>query len=233
MKLCFIVVVVVVLVLMGNVFVQDVLFEKGKLSYYFGYDYGNNLVELIGCGEQLDINLVVKGLQDVYVKKQLVIIVEQLKLVVEVFQKCEQGCVQVVKVEYEKVVVENKIKSDQFIVVNKVKVGVQFLLSGVQYCVIEVGKGVKLIQVSIVQLEVVGLFLYGQCLIEVCLVQQILLIKVSEVEMKVMCEILLQMLVGLKWEVILLLDQVYGVDLCILFLLNVVVQFEIKLVSVK
>ncbi len=70
MKLRSIAVAVAALALTGNAFAQDIASEKGKLSYYFGYDYGNNLAELTGRGEQLDINSVVKGLQDAYAKKQ-------------------------------------------------------------------------------------------------------------------------------------------------------------------
>ncbi|MFY1079617.1 FKBP-type peptidyl-prolyl cis-trans isomerase N-terminal domain-containing protein, partial [Escherichia coli] len=79
MKLRSIAVAVAALALTGNAFAQDVSSEKGKLSYYFGYDYGNNLAELTGRGEQLDINSVVKGLQDAYAKKQPAITAEQLK----------------------------------------------------------------------------------------------------------------------------------------------------------
>jgi len=66
MKLRSIAVAVAALALTGNAFAQDTSSEKGKLSYYFGYDYGNNLAELTARGEQLDINSVVKGLQDAY-----------------------------------------------------------------------------------------------------------------------------------------------------------------------
>lgn len=61
MKLRSIAVAVAALALTGNALAQDTTSEKGKLSYYFGYDYGNNLAELTGRGEQLDINSVVKG----------------------------------------------------------------------------------------------------------------------------------------------------------------------------
>ncbi|MDA4540583.1 FKBP-type peptidyl-prolyl cis-trans isomerase N-terminal domain-containing protein, partial [Escherichia coli] len=85
MKLRSIAVAVAALALTGNAFAQDIASEKGKLSYYFGYDYGNNLAELTGRGEQLDINSVVKGLQDAYAKKQPAITAEQLKPAVEAF----------------------------------------------------------------------------------------------------------------------------------------------------
>ena len=64
MKLRSLVVAVAAFAMAGGALAQDVSSEKGKLSYYFGYDYGNNLAELTARGEQLDINSVVKGLQD-------------------------------------------------------------------------------------------------------------------------------------------------------------------------
>ncbi|MCU1216876.1 FKBP-type peptidyl-prolyl cis-trans isomerase [Stenotrophomonas maltophilia] len=233
MKLRSIAVAVAALALTGNAFAQDIASEKGRLSYYFGYDYGNNLAELTGRGEQLDINSVVKGLQDAYAKKQPAITAEQLKPAVEAFQKREQGRAQAAKAEYEKAAAENKTKSDQFIAANKAKAGVQSLPSGVQYRVIEAGKGAKPTQASTVQLEVAGPFPYGQRPTEARPAQQIPSIKVSEVEMKAMRETLLQMPAGSKWEVTLPPDQAYGADPRTPFPPNVAVQFEIKLVSVK
>ncbi|MBW8777031.1 MAG: FKBP-type peptidyl-prolyl cis-trans isomerase [Stenotrophomonas sp.] len=209
MKLRSIAVAVAALALTGNAFAQDIASEKGKLSYYFGYDYGNNP------------------------KKQPAITAEQLKPAVEAFQKREQGRAQAAKAEYEKAAAENKTKSDQFIAANKAKAGVQSLPSGVQYRVIEAGKGAKPTQASTVALEVAGPFPYGQRPTEARPAQQIPSIKVSEVEMKAMRETLLQMPAGSKWEVTLPPDQAYGADPRTPFPPNVAVQFEIKLVSVK
>lgn len=113
------------LALTGNALAQDTTSEKGKLSYYFGYDYGNNLAELTGRGEQLDINSVVKGLQDAYAKKQPAITADQLKPAVEAFQKREQGRAQQAKAEYDKAAAANKTKSDAFLAKNKSTAGVQ------------------------------------------------------------------------------------------------------------
>ena len=63
--------------------------------------------------------------------------------------------------------------------------------------------------------------------------QQIPSIKVSEVEMAAMREVLLQMPAGSKWEVALPPDKAYGADPRTGFPPNVAVVFEIKLVSVK
>ena len=91
MKLRPIAVAVAALALAGSAFAQDTTSEKGKLSYYFGYDYGSNLAELQERGEPLDVNSIVKGVQDALAKKQPAVSAEQLKPAVEAFQKREQA----------------------------------------------------------------------------------------------------------------------------------------------
>jgi len=233
MKLRSIAVAVAALAVTGTAFAQDIASEKGKLSYYFGYDYGNNLAELTGRGEQLDIASVVKGLQDAYAKKQPAITADQLKPAVEAFQRREQGRAQAAKAEYEKAAAENKTRSDQFLAANKAKPGVQSLADGVQYRVIEAGSGAKPTQASTVALEVAGPFPYGERPNPARPAQPIPSIKLSEVEMAAMREVLLQMPSGAKWEVTLPPDKAYGADPRTPFPPNVAVQFEIKLVSVK
>ncbi|HET6397783.1 MAG TPA: FKBP-type peptidyl-prolyl cis-trans isomerase N-terminal domain-containing protein [Pseudoxanthomonas sp.] len=233
MKLRSIAVAVAALAMAGGAFAQDTTSEKGKLSYYFGYDYGNNLAELVDRGEQLDVNSVVKGLQDALAKKQPAINAEQLKPALEAFQKREQARAQQAKAQYDKVAAENKTKSDQFLAQNKAKAGVQTLANGVQYRVLEAGNGAKPTQASTVQLEVAGPYPFGQRPEQARPAQQIPGIKVSEVEMAAMREVLLQMPAGSKWEVALPPDKAYGADPRTPFPPNVAVVFEIKLVAVK
>jgi len=233
MKLRPIAVAIAALALAGSAFAQATTSEKGKLSYYFGYDYGNNLAELAARGEQVDVNSVVKGLQDAMAKKQPAITAEQLKPAVEAFQKREQARAQQAKAEYDKAAAENKTKSDQFLAQNKAKPGVQTLASGVQYRILESGTGAKPTQTSNVQLEVAGPFPFGQRPEQARPAQQIPSIKVSEVEMAAMREVLLQMPAGSKWEVALPPDKAYGADPRTPFPPNVAVVFEIKLVAIK
>ena len=162
MKLRPIAVAVAALALAGSAFAQDTTSEKGKLSYYFGYDYGSNLAELQERGEPLDVNSIVKGVQDALAKKQPAVSAEQLKPAVEAFQKREQARAQQAKAQYDKAAAENKTKSDQFLAQNKAKPGVQTLPSGVQYRILETGTGAKPTQASNVQLEVAGPFPFGQ-----------------------------------------------------------------------
>jgi len=85
MKLRLIAVAVTALALTaGNAVAQDTSTEKGRLSYALGYDLGRNAIE---SGEQVDVNTVLKGLQDGYAKKQPAVSVEQLRTAVQAMQK--------------------------------------------------------------------------------------------------------------------------------------------------
>ena len=201
--------------------------NKNDLSYALGYDLGRNLVE---SGEAVDINTVIKALQEGYGKKEPTVAVTQLRTAVEAMQKRQM---EKAKAAFDKASAENKTKSDAFLAQNKAKAGVQTLASGVQYRVIEAGAGAKPTQASTVALEVAGPFPYGQRPTEARPAQSIPSIKLSEVEMAAMRETLLQMPAGSKWEVTLPPEKAYGADPRTPFPPNVAVQFEIKLVSVK
>jgi peptidylprolyl isomerase len=211
----------------GNAAAQDTTTEKGKLSYALGYDLGRNAVE---SGEQVDVNTIVKGLQDGYAKKQPSVPVDQLRTAVQNMQQRQQAKA---KAEWDKAASTNKAKSDQFIAANKAKAGVKSLPSGVQFREIEKGTGAKPTQASTVQLEVAGPYAWGERPQQARPAQQIPAIKVSEIEMAAMREALLQMPAGSKWEITLPPEKAYGADPRTPFPPNVAVQFEVKLVSVK
>lgn len=211
----------------GNAAAQDTSTEKGKLSYALGYDLGRNVVE---SGEQVDINAIIKGLQDGYAKKQPAVPVDQLRTAVQNMQKRQA---EKAKAEWGKAAAANKTKSDGFLAQNKAKAGVKALPSGVQYRVIENGTGAKPTLASTVQLEVAGPFPFGERPPQPRPAGQIPGVKLSEIEMPAMREVLQQMPAGSKWEVTLPSDKAYGADPRTGFPPNVAVQFEIKLVSVK
>jgi peptidylprolyl isomerase len=215
------------LFLAGNAVAQDTSSEKGKLSYALGYDLGRNAVE---SGEQVDINTVIKGLQDGYAKKQPSVPVEQLKVAVQNMQKRQA---ERAKAEWDKAAAENKTKSDSFIAQNKAKAGVKALPSGVQYRVIETGTGAKPTMASTVQLEVAGPYPFGIRPQQARPAGQVPGMKVSEIEVAAMREVLQQMPAGSKWEVTLPADKYMGNNPQTGFPPNMAVQFEIKLVSVK
>jgi len=211
---------------------QDTTTEKGKVSYYFGYQFGRDLAE---SGEQVDLAAVYKALQDGYAKKQPALTEEQLRPAVQAMQKRQQTKMEQAKANYEKVAAENKTKSDQFMAQNKAKPGVKSLPGGVQYRVIENGTGAKPTTASTINLEVLGPFGYGQRPPEASAAkaQPLTGIKMSEVEMTGMREALQQMPAGSKWEVYLPPAMAYGANPRSPFPPNVAVSFEVKLVSVK
>ena len=211
----------------GNAVAQDTSTEKGKLSYALGYDLGRNAIE---SGEQVDVNTIVKGLQDGYGKKQPAVPVEQLRTAVQNMQQRQQAKA---KAAWDKAAAENKTKSDTFLTQNKAKAGVKSLPSGVQYRVVENGTGAKPTQTNTVQLEVAGPYAWGERPQQARPAQNIQAIKVSEIEMPAMREALLQMPAGSKWEITLPPDKAYGADPRTPFPPDVAVQFEVKLVSVK
>ena len=232
MKLRSLAVAVAALALSGAALAQDTTSEKGRLSYYFGYDYGNNLNELTARGEQLDIDSVVKGLQDAFAKREPAITADQLRPAVEAFQQRERARAEQARAQYEKAAADNKTRSDSFLAENRAKAGVQTLAGGVQYRVIEAGRGAKPTTGSSVALEVAGPFPYGQRPAEVR-VQNVPEIKMADVELQAMRDVLLQMPVGSKWEITLPADKAFGADPRLPFPPNVAVQFEVKLVSIK
>lgn len=227
MKLRLIAAAVAALFLAGNAVAQDTSSEKGKLSYALGYDLGRNAVE---SGELVDINTVIKGLQDGYAKKQPSVPVDQLRTAVQNMQKRQA---EKAKAEWDKAAAANKTKSDGFVAANKAKAGVKSLPSGVQYRVIETGTGAKPTMANTVQLEVGGPFPFGERPAQARPAGQVPGIKLSEIEVAAMREVLQQMPAGSKWEVTLPADKYMGADPRTGFPPNVAVQFEIKLVSVK
>jgi peptidylprolyl isomerase len=217
----------------GNAVAQDTSSEKGKLSYALGYDQGRQLAELMAAGEQLDAAAVAKGVQDAMGKKPPAIPADQLRPVFENFQKRQQARVQKAKSDWDQAAATNKTKSDGFIAQNKAKAGVKTLPSGVQYRVIENGSGAKPTQASTVQLEVAGPYAWGERPQQARPASQVPGMKISEIELPAMREVLQQMQAGSKWEVTLPSDKAYGADPRTGYPPNVAVQFEIKLVSVK
>jgi len=108
----------------GAASAQDTTSDKGKLSYAIGYDMGNNIAELVANGEAVDINTVVKALNDAYAKKPPSVDVAQLRTAV---QGMQQRQVAKAKAAFDKASTENKSKSDAYLAQNKGKPGVKSL----------------------------------------------------------------------------------------------------------
>jgi peptidylprolyl isomerase len=208
--------------------------DKNALSYALGYDLGRNLVE---SGEAVDINTVVKALQEGYGKKEPTIPVAQLRSAVETMQKRQ---VEKAKAAFEKASAENKTKSDAFLAQNKSKTGVKSLPGGIQYRVIEAGSGAKPTQASNITMQYKGALSDGRTFVDTFSPQQgqtaapaPMAIKVSDIPLVGLREAILQMPTGARWEVVLPADKAYGNTPQSPVGPNQAVVFEVKLVSVK
>jgi peptidylprolyl isomerase len=208
--------------------------DKNALSYALGYDLGRNLVE---SGEAVDINTVVKALQEGYGKKEPTVPVAQLRTAVETMQKRQM---EKAKAAFDKASAENKTKSDAFLAQNKAKAGVQSLPGGIQYRVIEAGSGAKPTQASNITMQYKGALSDGRTFVDTFSPQQgqtaapaPMAIKVSEIPLTGLREAILQMPTGARWEVVLPADKAYGNTPQSPVGPNQAVVFEVKLVSVK
>jgi peptidylprolyl isomerase len=215
---------------------QDTTSEKGKLSYAIGFNTGVELAELTARGEAVDVNTVIKAIQDAYAKKQPAVPVDQLKTAVENMQKRQQAKMEA---EFAQLSNQNKTQSDAFLAQNRAKAGVQTLPgSTVQYRVIEAGNGAKPTQASDVQLNYKGSLPDGTVFVDTAQAAQgqqagPVTMKVSQIPLAGLREALLQMPSGARWEVVLPGDKAYGTDMRAGRMANQAVVFDVKLVSVK
>ncbi|TXH65282.1 MAG: FKBP-type peptidyl-prolyl cis-trans isomerase [Lysobacteraceae bacterium] len=220
----------------GAVAAQDTTSEKGKLSYAIGYKTGIDLAQLMASGEQVDINTVIKALQDAVARKDPAVPADQLRTAIQNMQKRQ---IAKAKAEFEKLAAENKTKSDAFMAQNKAKSGVKTLPSGVQYKVIEAGGGAKPVQASQVTIEYKGTLPDGRVIIDTAQAGPNqpagpVPIKVSEVPLAGLREALLMMPTGARWEVAIPGgDKGYGSGPEAGEMANQAVIFNLKLVSIQ
>ena len=206
---------------------QDTSSEKGKLSYALGYQLGREAIE---SGEALDLNTMVKALQDGYAKKDPAVPVEQMR---DAYQAMQQRLGAKAKAAFDKAAAENKSRTNTFVAETRAKAGVKSLSDGVLYRVMEVGNGRKPTPASSVELEVAGPFPWGQRPPQAQPAQKMPSTKLSEIEMPAIRDALLQMPQGSKWEIALPPEKAFGADPRSPVPPNVAVVFEVKLVSVK
>lgn len=206
---------------------QDTASEKGKLSYALGYQLGREAVE---SGEALDVNTMVRALQDGYAKRDPAVSVEDMR---NAYQAMQQRMATKAKAAFDKAAAENKTRSDAFLAQFKANTGVRSLPNGALYRVMETGNGPKPTPASTVELEVSGPYPWGQMPQQAQAPQKMPGTKLSEIEMPAIREVLMQMPAGSKWEIALPPEQAFGADPRSPFPPNVAVVFQVRLVSVK
>lgn len=211
----------------GMASAQDTTSEKGKLSYALGYQLGREAVE---SGEALDVNTMVKALQDGYAKRDPTVSVEDMRTA---YQGMQQRLATKAKAAYDKAAAENQARSTSFMTQFKAQAGTRQLPNGTLYRVLEVGNGAKPTPASTVSLQVAGPYPWGQVPQNAPAPQNMPDTKLSEIEMTAIREALMQMPSGSKWEIALSPDKAFGADPRSPFPPNVAVVFQVKLVSVK
>lgn len=129
--------------------------DKDKLSYSIGADLGKNFKNQ---GIDVSPEALAKGMQDAMNGAQLALTDQQMKDVLNKFQK---DLMAKRTAEFNKKADENKVKGETFLTENKNKPGVVELPSGLQYKVITSGNGVKPGKSDTVTVEYTGRLING------------------------------------------------------------------------
>lgn len=203
--------------------------NKPVLSYAIGYDLGKDLADQ---KVDVDINAVIKALQDGFAKRAPAHSQEQMDAQLAGLQ---QRMVAQARAEFERVANENKAKSDAFLAANRSKPGITTLPSGIQYRVIEPGTGAKPTAASTVQMHYRGSVSTGQEFANTYAQQNPTpaSFKVGEFPIRGVQEVLALMPAGSRWEVFLPSDKAFGNDPRSPVGPGQALVFDIKLVSVQ
>lgn len=182
--------------------------NKPVLSYAIGYDLGKDLADQ---KVDVDINQVIKALQDGFAKRAPAHPQEQMDAQL---QGLQQRMVAQARAEFERVANENKAKSDAFLAANRGKQGVTALPNGIQYRVIETGTGAKPTANSTVRMHYRGSVSTGQEFANTYAQQNPTpaSFKVSEFPIRGIQEVLVLMPAGSRWEVFLPPEMAFGND---------------------
>jgi len=109
--------------------------EKDKTSYGIGVDVARNFK---GLGIDLDLDILIKALRDVYSGEKLLMTEEELRVTMNAYRA---ELMQKQAVAQRKAAEENQKKGDAFLAENKTKEGIVALPSGLQYKILNAGNG--------------------------------------------------------------------------------------------
>jgi FKBP-type peptidyl-prolyl cis-trans isomerase FklB len=155
-----------VAILSGMIFAADKpaeeLSQMQKVSYLIGYDMGKNFSQ---NEIKIDMDLLTKGVNDASSGKDSMFSKEEMQKIMMAFQQ-EMMAKQKVLMEKRKKEMEiqgekNKEQGDKFLAENKKKPGVKTTPSGLQYIVINEGKGDSPTDDDIVVVDYVGTLIDG------------------------------------------------------------------------
>ncbi len=116
---------------------QELTTDKDRNSYMIGMNFGNQMKNI---EEQVDLDVVIRGLQDAFGGKETKLTTEEAQQISNDFRA------QLQEIQQQKVAKmgeENSSKGAAFLVENKDKAGVKSTESGMQYQVLREGNGPK------------------------------------------------------------------------------------------
>jgi FKBP-type peptidyl-prolyl cis-trans isomerase len=181
------------------------LSNRAELSYALGYEAGRDLGQ-----RKLDIDIatVLRGVQDGYSSRKPAYAPQEMQQVIHAMQ---QKMVAEARAAYEKLAASNLQKAREFFAKNKAKQGVVTLPSGVQYKVLENGKGNKSPAIdSKVTLQYRGEFLDGMVFDNTEDRGKPVVFPVNQM-IPGWRQIITRMHVGDHWQVFIPPDQAYGI----------------------
>ena len=134
---------------------QDLSNEKNKVSYMVGMDIGNNLSQI---KDEIDVAVLVKGLEDVLAGRETKLTEEQANQVkMEFMQRLQAKAME----EQTAAAARNRSEGEAFLAENAKKSGVTTTESGLQYQVLTEGSGKKPSATDRVRVHYVGTLLDG------------------------------------------------------------------------
>lgn len=200
--------------------------DRNKVSYAIGYEIGSDFIEK---KMDIDINTVIRALQDGYAKKQPTVPVADMRAALG---QMREKMIGEAKTKFEALARDNKTKSDRFLTENKAKKGIVVLPSGIQYRVIEDGTGKRATATSDVTVHYRGSLANGFEFDSSFAKGEPVSFKVNDV-IDGWKEILPLMKVGDHWQVFLPPEKAYGMRGQGPIGPNEALVFDIKLVDVK
>lgn len=200
--------------------------DRNKVSYAIGYEIGRDFID-----KKMDVDLqtVIRAIQDGFAKRQPAIPDEQMREAMAVLRDKLQA---EARTRLEALARENKAKSDKFLAENKSKKGIVVLPSGIQYRVIEDGTGKRATPTSEVSVHYRGSLSSGLEFDSSFQRGQPVSFKVDSV-IDGWKEVLPMMKVGDHWQVFLPPEKAYGLRGQGPIGPNEALVFDIKLVDVK
>lgn len=200
--------------------------DRAKLSYAVGYQFGADLKER---GVDVDVNAVIRALQDGFSGKDVAYPREELAQQMELLEgKLRSEAEE----KFRKLAADNKAASDKFMAENRAKKGIVALPSGIQYRVIEEGNGARPTAKSEVTVHYRGSLITGFEFDSSFARGVPAKFQVDQV-LKGWQEVLPLMRVGDHWQIFLPPDQAYGERGPRPIGPNQALVFEIKLIEVK